>query len=419
MASQVGLLRGNTTLRLRPASKMEMDRMIKESLSKLVLHELGHTLGLNHNFKASHLHDPVAIHNRELTSKVGLYGSVMDYPTINIAPEGTPQGEYFMTKLGPYDLWAIEFGYSEGLADPDEEAKRLNKIASRSHEHDLAFGNDADDMRSIGSGIDPDVMIYDLSSDPVVYGEQRLALDEKELSKLLETFPSDGESYQELVQAYAVLTRDMTDALTAASRYVGGVHVERALKGQGAKQSPLTPVPAEQQKKAMALLSRYAFGPQAWQTSPTLIAHLQQQRRGFELRKETEDPKMHSRVFGIQQSLLNHLLHTTVQQRIVDSTLYGNSYPLMDVMNDLTDAIMVGDDAAKPIGAMRSNLQTEYVFRLLNMMNSSALPFIQDVALYQLQRVKTGVQKTWPAFAQSPAHRDHLLYRIRRGLDEK
>ena len=78
----------DTALRLRAADKMDMDRMIKESLTKLVLHEIGHTLGLNHNFKASHLHDPVAIHNRDLTSKVGLYGSVMDYPTINIAPEG-------------------------------------------------------------------------------------------------------------------------------------------------------------------------------------------------------------------------------------------------------------------------------------------------------------------------------------------
>ena len=420
MAMQIGLIRGNTTLRLHPSNKMDMDRMIKESLTKLVMHELGHTLGLNHNFKGSHLHDPVAIHNRELTSKVGLYGSVMDYPTINIAPEGTPQGEYFMTRTGPYDQWAIDYGYSEGLADPEEEARRLNKIAARSHEHDLAFGNDADDMRSIGTGIDPDVMIYDLSSDPVVYGEQRCALDEKELGKLLDTFPAEGQSYQELVQAYAVLTRDMTDALTAASRYIGGVHVERAVKGQGAKQNPLTPVPEAQQKKAMAVLARYAFGPEAWKTSPELIAHLQQQRRGFDLRKETQDPKVLSRVFGIQQSLFNHLLHPAVQQRIMDSTLYGNTYALNEMMSDLTNAVMTGDDPKKPVSAMRCNIQTEYVFKLLNMVNAGTmLPAIQDVALYELHRIEKAVQKEWPAYALTPAHRDHLLYRIRRGLDEK
>lgn len=420
MATQMGLLRGDTTLRLRAADKLDMDRMIKESLTKLVLHEIGHTLGLNHNFKASHLHDPVAIHNRELTAKVGLYGSVMDYPTINIAPEGTPQGEYFMTKPGPYDLWAIEFGYSEGMADPAEETKRLAGIASRSHEHELAFGNDADDMRSLGSGIDPDVMIYDLTSDPVTYGEQRCALDEKELARLLETFPDNGQSYQELVQAYAVLTRDMTDVLTAASRFVGGVHVERAMKGQGAKVNPLTPVPAEQQKKAMALLARYGFSAQAWKTSPALIAHLQQQRRGFDLRKEPEDPKVHSRVFGIQQSLLFHLLHPTVQQRIMDSSLYGNTYTLQNMMTDLTNAVMAGDDANQEIPSIRSNLQAEYVFQLLNMVNGGkVLPTIQGVALYELHRIEKAIQNDWAAYAKTTAHRDHLLYRIRRGLDEK
>ena len=420
MAAKMGVLRGETNLRLHPSSKIEMDRMIKESLTKLVLHEVGHTLGLNHNFKASHLHDPTTIHNRELTSKMGLYGSVMDYPTINIAPEGTPQGEYFMTCTGPYDHWAIDFGYSEGLAEPEEEAKRLDKIASRSHEHELAFGNDADDMRAVGSGIDPDVMIYDLSSDPVAYGEQRCKLDEKELGKLLDTFPTEGHSYQELVQAFAVITRDMTDALTAASRYIGGVHVERAFKGQGAKANPFTPVPEAQQKRAMALLTRYAFGPQAWQTPPALVAHLQQQRRGFDLRKETEDPKVHSRVFGIQQSLLNHLMHPAVQQRIMDSSMYGNTYSLETMMSDLTSAVMSGDDATKPISGVRSNIQTEYVFKLLNMLNSNAsLPAIQGVALNELHRIEKSVLKDWPAFSVSIAHRDHLLYRIRRGLDEK
>jgi hypothetical protein len=324
-----------------------------------------------------------------------------------------------MTCPGPYDHWAIEYGYSEGLADPDEETKRLAKIASRSHEPQLAFGNDADDMRSVGSGIDPDVMIFDLSSDPVVYGEQRLAKDEKELTKLLDIFPAAGQSYQELVQAYAVLTRDMTDALTAASRFIGGVHVERAMKGQGAPRDPLTPVPEAQQKQAMALLARYAFGSQAWKAAPNLVAHLQQQRRGFDFGKETEDPKIHSRVFGIQQSLLNHLLHPTVQQRIIDSNLYGNAYHLDQMMADLTAAIMAGDDANQPISSLRSNLQVEYVFQLLKILNGNVLPSIQDVALQELHRIQTSVQKDWPAYARTSAHRDHILYRIRRGLDEK
>jgi hypothetical protein len=216
-----------------------------------------------------------------------------------------------------------------------------------------------------------------------------------------------------------VLTRDMTDALTAASRFIGGVHVERAMKGQGAPRDPLTPVPEAQQKQAMALLARYAFGPQAWKAAPNLIAHLQQQRRGFDLGKETEDPKIHSRVFGIQQSLMNHLLHPTVQQRILDSSLYGNTYSLHNTMNDLTAAIMAGDDPTRAIPALRSNLQVEYVFQLLKIMNGNMLPTIQGVALHELHKIEKAVQKDWPAYGMTPAHRDHILYRIRRGLDEK
>ena len=104
----------------------------------------------------------------------------------------------------------------------------------------------------------------------------------------------------------------------------------------------------------------------------------------------------------------------------MDSTLYGNTYALNDMMADLTNAVMTGDDPKKPVSAMRCNIQTEYVFKLLNMINGGTmLPAIQDVALYELHRIEKAVQKDWPAYALTPAHRDHLLYRIRRGLDEK
>ena len=129
---------------------------------------------------------------------------------------------------------------------------------------------------------------------------------------------------------------------------------------------------------------------------------------------------MHSRVFGIQQSLLSHFLHPTVQQRILDSSLYGNTYSLHNMMTDLTNAVMAGDDPARAIPAVRSNLQMEYVFKLLNMVNfSNTLPTVQGVALHELHRIEKAIQKDWPAYAQTPAHREHLLYRIRRGLDEK
>ena len=109
----------------------------------------------------------------------------MDYPPINIAPKGVKQGQYFTTKPGPYDHWAINYGYSEALEDPAKEKLRLAAITSRSHQPELAFGNDADDMRKAGKGIDPRVMIDDMSSDPVAYGIQRCDLVNKKLGELV------------------------------------------------------------------------------------------------------------------------------------------------------------------------------------------------------------------------------------------
>ena len=90
------------------------------------MHEVGHTLGLRHNFKASAMHPNDKLHDVALTRKVGLVGSVMDYSPVNIAPKGTKQGDYFTTVLGPYDYWAIEYAYTPNASDDD-----LKKIAAK------------------------------------------------------------------------------------------------------------------------------------------------------------------------------------------------------------------------------------------------------------------------------------------------
>ena len=125
---------GVQALRAAGASPIQVDDLIKASLYYLILHELGHTFGLNHNMKASQLHSPEVINNRYVTSKIGLAGSVMDYPAINLAPPGEKQGEYYTSKPGPYDKWAIEFGYAESLDDSGAERERQEKLLDRSTE---------------------------------------------------------------------------------------------------------------------------------------------------------------------------------------------------------------------------------------------------------------------------------------------
>lgn len=409
-----GLLFGQTMLRLQKSDRVEMDRLIKESLYYLCLHEVGHTLGLNHNFRGSQLHSLKDIHNAELTEKTALTGSVMDYPPINIAPKGVKQGQYFTTKPGPYDHWVINYGYSESLEDPVEETKRLEAIAALSHKPELAFANDADDMRSPGKAIDPRAMLFDMSSDAISYGEQRCEIVRVELANILKDVSDPGKSWQEVAQAFASLTKEASGSLNAISRYVGGVYVERAAQGQAPGAVPFKPVEADKQRQALAVLAKYAFAPDALAAPPELYAHLQLQRRGFDHRDEGEDPKLHERVFNIQRTLLDQLLHSRTLERIEDSALYGNQLGLEEVMNTLTTAICTGDDPAKPVSTMRQNLQLDYLTRLLSIAHSgNHYPAVQSVALLQLDRIK-GL-----TFANSPAHQLAIKYRIRRGLDEK
>ena len=308
----------------------------------------------------------------------------------------------------------INYGYSESLEDPIEEAKRLEAITALSHKSELAFANDADDMRAPGKAIDPRAMLYDMSSDAITYAEQRCETVRGELANILKDVADPGKSWQEVAQAFASLTKEASGSLNAVSRYVGGVYVERAVQGQAPGAVPFKPVEADKQRQALAVLAKYAFAPDAFSAPPELYAHLQMQRRGFDHRDEGEDPKLHERVIQIQHALLDQLLHAHTLKRIEDSALYGNQISLDEVMNTLTTAICTGDDPANPVSIMRQNLQLDYLNRLIYVAHSgNYYPAVQSVALLQLDRIK-GL-----TFANSPAHQLAVKYRIRRGLDEK
>ena len=149
---------------------IEKSKMVNEFLHFLILHEMGHTLGLNHNMKSSQLHSIKDVHNSKITSEVGLTGSVMDYPAINYNENRNDQGQYWTTRPGPYDIWAIQFGYQ------DMNDSERNSLLSKSTEPELIFGNDADDMRSPGKAIDPMVNVSDMTNEPVQFSIDRIKL---------------------------------------------------------------------------------------------------------------------------------------------------------------------------------------------------------------------------------------------------
>ena len=408
---------GNAALMAYSATDVEKSNYIKQSLYYLVLHEVGHTFGLNHNMKASQLHSPANINNTTLTKQIGLTGSVMDYPAANIALDRTKQGQYFTTKPGPYDLWAIEFGYSTSLENEKEESDRLLKIAARSSDPQLTFGNDADDMRSAGKGIDPRVMINDLTNDAITYSIDRMKLSNNLMKKLKSKYIKEGQSYQEMRNAYLVAAGEYNTAAGVISRYIGGVYIDRSFPEQKSAVKPITAVSYADQKRAMKALSEYVFAPKAFDLPADLYQYLQYQRRGFS--GGNEDPKIHERVLNVQKGIFAHILSANVLKRISDGGLYGNQYGVSEMMNDLTTAIF-NADAQTAVNGFRQNLQLAYVNNLIEIVNSSSFDYrAQSNALANLRKIKAiaGAAAAL-ADADSRAHRANVIYTINKGLEK-
>jgi hypothetical protein len=389
----------------------EITQLMEEALHFLALHEVGHTLGLQHNMKSSQLHSADEVHNASVTRDEGLVGSVMDYPAVNVAPPNVDQGQYYTTRPGPYDVWAVEYGYT-----PDASEQELDEILSRSTDPDLAFGNDADDMRAPGKAIDPEVMVGDMSNEALDYAEGRMTLVEDLMADLLEKYEDPGQSYEELRNAFLSITGQHAQMAAVASRYVGGVYVDRALIGQEGATEPYRPVSLEKQQRALDLLDQYLFAPDAFEIIPNeLYRHLQPQRRGFNFFGESEDPKIHARVLGIQEYVLAHLLHPNVLERMTDTRLYGNEYSLATYMEDLTNDVFAAD-ADGNVNTFRQNLQVAYVESLATVVGEDGDAqydnVAQSAALQSLQQIEEMIADKRGVNAETRAHTDHVLHLI-------
>ena len=418
---QLNNIFGAQALKAMGAGSELQGQLIDESLRALILHEVGHTLGLNHNMKASQMLTIDELSDQQVVDKRSLTGSVMDYTPVNLATAGNKQTNFYDVRPGPYDDWAIEFGYSPALDGAEGEARRV-ALLNRSTERDLAFGNDADDMRAPGAGIDPRVNVSDMSADAIAHAVGRMTLIEEIMQDMRSRLGVEGESYQGLLNAYVILAAGFASSANSISRYLGGVYVNRSMVGQPGAGTQFVPVSLEDQQRAMAALRNHVFAADAFNGSGDLYSYLRAQRRSFDFYTLTEDPKIHTLMLTVHRAVLDHLLHPVVLTRITDSRLYGNRYPLGSYVADLTEAIF-SDDLQGNVNTFRQNLQLEYVNRLLAMVGADTKAMYdypsQSVALHTLREIENALAGNRGVDAETRAHRANIIYAIRRGLDTK
>ncbi len=418
-AMHQNILYGTQIINAFDFSEINKDEFIKQALYDLVLHEVGHTFGLNHNFIASQLHTPQEIQDPVLGATIGLTASVMDYTIPNISPDKTKQGLFFDIKPGPYDKWAIQYGYVNTVNDA-EEKETLQKILAESVKKENRFMNDADDMRSVGRGIDPRANLYDMSDDAIGYAIGNIKMVNDALPKLLKKYSTPNKSYHELRNGYLALSGHYARSLNVIGRYIGGVYVNRNFVGQDTASKPFTPVPYTEQKRAMQALTQYAFSKNAFKTPNNIYTYLQMQRRGYDFRRENEDPKIHDRILNTQRAVLDELLNNTVMLRLTDTKLYGNKYSVNAMLKDVTNGIFI-EDLGASVSTIRQNLQEEYVSRLLNIVDAkSAYAYTSKSAAFgEVQRILTWMEANTGGDPATAAHRAHIVYLINSALDTK
>jgi hypothetical protein len=327
LGTQVAL--GLAALETRP-SGATFDEFLDTVVQWVVMHEVGHTLGLRHNFKGSAATPLERLHDAEWTRQNGLSGSVMDFLPVNAAPPGTVQGEHFPSSLGAWDRWALEYGYRPfpQAPRPEDELPELSKIAGRSNEPQLAYASDEDLYTWAYEDVDPRTNVFDLSADPLGWAEQRLELVRSLLgAELAERVLRDGEGYQRLRRGFGSVLAELARCLWIASRYVGGYDLVRIRHGQTSERGYLEPLGREKQEAAIGLIAAFGFDDTALLAlPPELLANLAPPRWNH----WGQPPVGPVDAFPLQQWMalirgivLNRLLSASVLARVQNAELAG------------------------------------------------------------------------------------------------
>lgn len=340
----------------------EAERIVHATLKDVVTHEVGHTLGFRHNFRASTIYMQAQLSDAAFTRTHGLGGSVMDYNAFNVALDREPQGEYVMSTLGPYDYWAVEYAYRELPAASEKD--ELAKIAARSNEPLLAYGTD-EEVAGDFDGMDPLVNQRDIGGDPLEFARRRVQLSRELFDRLQARQLAAGESYDVLTRNFASGLAQLGLAFELSSKYVGGVVYLRDQAGSG--RTPMTPVPADKQRAALKLVTDNLFAASGFNLKPEFVSRLTEAAldRGY---TPPVDRSLDMTLLSMQTQTLDRLLSPRVAERIQNArsklAAPESALTLDELYATLTRAIWGDGPGSLEATPARRALQREHVRRL-------------------------------------------------------
>lgn len=360
-------------LRDLPPTSQETKEYLHQYLRLIVAHEVGHTLGLRHNFRGSTMLSPKEMNNRSITRTRGQVASVMDYIPPNIAPESIKQGDYFPSIVGPYDAWAVKYGYSQiKAANTKAEEPVLRKIASESYKPEYSYSTDEDVY-----DLDPTADAWDNSSNVLLYSKWQMDNARKMWDRINKRYPLVGESYSDVRDRFGAVLSNYFQQIYYTSKYIGGQSFYRVYASEDKNRLPFEPVPVEKQRKALKVLREYIFAEDAFNFSPELLNKLAPSRWrhwGSNPQIGRLDYPIHDLVLFMQNMVLFDLLSGDRLSRLKDIELKsrsGEALTLPELFNTLQDGIwtevLEPKDKDIEISSLRRGLQRKYLDILSNM----------------------------------------------------
>ena len=366
------------------------ERFIVDFLKQTVMHEIGHTLGLRHNFRGStgitfaQLRDPAFARNH------GISNSVMDYVASNLPLENETPSVYTQVTLGAYDYWAIEYAYREFA--PDTEKAGLALLAAQSeHNPTLAYATDEDVIPAMGA-VDPLANRFDLGDDPLAYYERQFALTRELWSRTQRRALKPDQNFALYRRNLVRGLNEMAFIGPLIAKYIGGVYTSRNLAG--AHEAVLTPVPVAKQREALDVVTREIFSSSSFRFDPDFmrrlgIDYLDRSRLNQPVTATTPDFSLPTAVLALQRTVLDLLMSDAVAIRLADAeTKVKNSRDLLtfaDLQTRLTDAIWSELKGGRDVDSLRRNLQREHVRRVASAIVRATSPVAADVRAVQRQ----------------------------------
>jgi hypothetical protein len=327
------------------AAKLPLsDALMGELLRYIASHEVGHSLGFPHNWKSSSTFPVDSLRSRTFTEKYGDEASIMDYGRFNYVAQPGDNAS-LIPKIGPYDLFAVEWGYRPVFEakTPDDERPALNRIAARQEtEPYLRFG--------VSDANDPTVQTEDLGNDAVkatTYGLRNLRAIMK---RLIPATTEGGKDYSTLREIYGEVWSQRNRELGHVANYVGGV--VKTVKVAGQLGQVHTPIERTRQKESMTFLKKEGFSTPTDFLAPEILVLI-------------EPNGSMDRVASSHRSLLNILLNNDRLSRLINTSAVASKprqYALSEMLLDLRDAVWteLGAPRVAP-DAFRRNLQRMHI----------------------------------------------------------